>query len=109
MLKIPSLTYKQLRVESLKQVVKYPHKFAATTDIPNFVTKYRDISAEDRLSEERVRVCGMVTNVREAGSKLRFIDLEGQGDKVQLKVDARVCQDGEMSAQLRRGDRVGDP
>ena len=47
----------------------------------------------------------MVVGVREAGKRLRFIDLQGQGGVVQLKVDSRTCNcDGSL---LRKGDRVG--
>ena len=47
----------------------------------------------------------MVVGVREAGKRLRFIDLQGQGGDVQLKVDSRTCNcDGSL---LRKGDRVG--
>ena len=95
--------YKEQRLAALGKV-SYPHKFAPTLDIPAFHTRYQGVtSSEPGLNEERL--AGMVVGVREAGKRLRFIDLEGQGGLVQLKVDSRSCNcDGSL---LRRGDRVG--
>ena len=95
--------YKEQRLAALGNV-SYPHKFAPTLDIPTFLTRYQGVTAsEPGLTEERLG--GMVVGVREAGKRLRFIDLEGQGGLLQLKVDCRSCNgDGSL---LRRGDRVG--
>ena len=95
--------YKEQRLEALGKV-SYPHKFSPTLEIPTFHTRYQAVTAkEPGLTEERLG--GMVVGVREAGKRLRFIDLEGQGGQVQLKVDSRTCNcDGSL---LRRGDRVG--
>ena len=95
--------YREQRLEALGKV-SYPHKFAPTLDIPTFHKRYQEVTCNGSgLAEERLG--GMVVGVREASKRLRFIDLEGQGGLVQLKVDSRACNcDGSL---LRRGDRVG--
>jgi len=95
--------YKDHRLETLGKF-SYPHKFAPTLDIPTFHSQYQGVSSGEQGSKEE-RLCGMVVGVREAGKRLRFIDLQGQGGVVQLKVDSRTCNcDGSL---LRKGDRVG--
>ena len=99
-------SYKQQRLEVLGRV-DYPHKFHSTMEIPAFTERYKDLGREEVVGDV-VSLCGMVAGVREAGKRLRFLDLEGRGGRVQLKVDTRTCQEGEATAHLRKGDRVGD-
>jgi len=95
--------YKAQRLEALG-TPSYPYNFTPTMQIPAFLHAYSSLEGEE-AGQEEVAVAGMVVGVREAGKHLRFVDLEGQGARVQLKVDSRRC-DGE-AAVLRRGDRVG--
>ena len=84
-----SVKYKEQRLAALGKV-SYPHKFLPTLDIPAFHTRYQGVTAnEPGLTEERLG--GMVVGVREAGKRLRFIDLEGQSGLVQLKAGVSIC------------------
>ena len=96
--------YKAQRLEALG-TPSYPHQFNPTMQIPAFLHAYSAVEGEE-AGQEEVAVAGMVVGVREAGRHLRFVDLEGQGARLQLKVDSRRCEG--QAALLRRGDRVGD-
>jgi len=61
------------------------------------------------FSESVEALSGRIKSIRSAGSKLIFIDLEGDGSRVQVMATAALYQ-GEFEAlhtTLRRGDIIG--
>jgi len=95
--KVDKLAFKKQRLEVLKHIEKYPHKF-------------KDLEISDK-SEEHLSVCGMVSNVRDMSKKLKFVDIEGSGVKVQLKISAKSYNSFEDfvldTKFISRGDRIG--
>ena len=107
---VDKLAYKKHRLEALKHVEKYPHKFAASTNVEQLLHKFEHLkNAEKR--EEQLSVCGMVSSVREMSKKLKFVDIEGNGRRVQLKISAGSYTNFEdfilHTKNLARGDRIG--
>ncbi len=66
----------------------YPHKFKVTISLGHFVEKYSSIGNE-AVSEDRVSVAGRVYSKRAMGQKLRFIDLRGEEEKIQVMATAK--------------------
>ncbi|KAA1099846.1 lysyl-tRNA synthetase [Puccinia graminis f. sp. tritici] len=92
----------------------YPHKFHVTSSIPYFIKKYADQVPEpgDRLEEkDQISLAGRIHNMRQAGSKLRFYDLHGEGEKIQIMAssnDSKEPNNFEATHDIfRRGDIVG--
>ena len=108
--KADKLAFKKQRLEALKHVEKYPHKFHATTDIKQLLEKFSKLKIEEK-NDEYVSICGMVTKVREMSKKLKFMDLDGGGHKVQLKLSSMSYQNSQDfisdSNNICRGDRIG--
>jgi len=108
--KADKLAFKKQRLEALKHVEKYPHKFHATTDIKQLLEKFSKLKMEEK-NDEYVSICGMVTKVREMSKKLKFMDLDGGGHKVQLKLSSMSYQNSQDfisdSNNICRGDRIG--
>ncbi len=68
----------------------YPHKFHVTQSIPSFIEEFGKEgvvgNGEKKVLEEgkMISLAGRLGNVRESGPKLRFLDLHGEGVKVQI-------------------------
>lgn len=62
----------------------YPHKFSRTHRIDVFRSQYegKDIEKGTFVEDEKVSVTGRIISLRGAGSKLLFIDLEGDAAKI---------------------------
>jgi len=54
----------------------YPHKFATTTSIPEFVEKYSHLKRGEQLKETEVALAGRIMVIRD-NKKLKFYDLHG--------------------------------
>ena len=108
--KVDKLAFKKQRLEVLKHIEKYPHKFKETINTKQLVNKFKDLEISDK-SEEHLSVCGMVSNVRDMSKKLKFVDIEGSGVKVQLKISAKSYNSFEDfvldTKFISRGDRIG--
>eukprot|EP00092_Neocalanus_flemingeri_P007550 GFUD01008148.1.p1 GENE.GFUD01008148.1~~GFUD01008148.1.p1 ORF type:complete len:532 (+),score=122.15 GFUD01008148.1:44-1597(+) len=102
--------FKNHRLETLKHVEKYPHKFSATTSVEQVLQKFEHLEIKEK-SVEQLSVCGMVSSVREMSKKLKFVDIEGNGQKLQLKISAgsyKNIDDFILDTKyLARGDRIG--
>ena len=62
------------------------------------------------MEETIAAVTGRIQNIRSAGAKLIFIDLEGDGAKIQVMANATSYQGDEfeeLHSSLRRGDLIG--
>lgn len=103
---------RNLALSSLRDrgVDPYPHKFHVTMKIPDFVEKFASSSGDGERDESVVvNLAGRVYSQREAGAKLVFYDLRGDGARVQIIADARLGGDSffQDHSVFRRGDIVG--
>jgi hypothetical protein len=62
----------------------YPHNFRTTTTIPEFNTMYQYLGPGERRPETRVALAGRVNTIRRSGKSLVFLELKGDGAKVQV-------------------------
>eukprot|EP00461_Guttulinopsis_vulgaris_P004833 UN04835 len=106
--------YKEFRLSSLKawseQTGKpiYPHKFNATTSIPNFRAKYDAIQPNEKAEETNVAICGRITSVRASSKHLIFYTLEADNATVQIFANHQEDQTTwDVHAVVRRGDIIG--
>ena len=108
--KVDKADYKNHRLEALEQVVKYPHKFNASISVEQLLDKFAHLKTQEK-SAEQLSVCGMVTSVREMSKKLKFVDIVGGGQKVQLKISSASFGSFEdfisVTKNVARGDRIG--
>ena len=84
----------------------YPHKFEVTLQVPAFIQKYSHLEKGQRL-DEVVSIAGRITHIREHG-KLKFYDLIGDGEKLQVMTDVSLYKGNfDDLSQIHRGDIVG--
>uniref|UniRef100_A0A383W8G9 Lysine--tRNA ligase n=1 Tax=Tetradesmus obliquus TaxID=3088 RepID=A0A383W8G9_TETOB len=112
----PTLYYenrlKHIAAKKAKGINPYPHKFAVSTTLPEYIEKYASLEAGARLDDVTVSLAGRVNSKRASGSKLIFYDLRGEGTKLQVMADARVSEldeEGFLLAhnEVKRGDIIG--
>ncbi|RUP48072.1 hypothetical protein BC936DRAFT_145002, partial [Jimgerdemannia flammicorona] len=98
-----------LKLRETQNPNPYPHKFDVEISIPAFIQKYSHLEAGQRLQNEVVTVAGRIHNKRASGQKLRFYDLHGEGQKIQIAAQAQDSERDfvETHDLLRRGDIVG--
>jgi lysyl-tRNA synthetase class 2 len=93
-----------------KDPYPYPHKFEVKLTIPQFLEKYGALAPE-QVGEEVVTVAGRVSNMRAQSKKLKFYDLRGGGEKLQVLASLNYHKGprefGATHRLLRRGDIVG--
>lgn len=89
----------------------YPHKFHRTLTVPEFAEKYQGLTRGETLTDVEVRVTGRIMTKREAGAKLKFYVLKGDGVQIQVMAQAQdvaLAEEYEkMHEYLRRGDIIG--
>ncbi|KAL6946369.1 lysyl-tRNA synthetase [Hanseniaspora osmophila] len=89
----------------------YPHKFNVSTNLPDFLEKYKHLKRGETLPEEKVTIAGRIHNKRESGSKLKFYVLHGDGAEVQIMSPLQDYSDALAYEKdhdlLKRGDIVG--
>ncbi|KAI7966973.1 hypothetical protein MJO29_000250 [Puccinia striiformis f. sp. tritici] len=92
----------------------YPHKFHVSTSIPNFIKTFADQvpNPGDRLdSQDQISLAGRIHNMRQAGTKLRFYDLHGEGEKIQIMASSNDSSEPDKFEAVhdifRRGDIIG--
>eukprot|EP00629_Pelagomonadales_sp_RCC1024_P017070 CAMPEP_0119267656 /NCGR_PEP_ID=MMETSP1329-20130426/5716_1 /TAXON_ID=114041 /ORGANISM="Genus nov. species nov., Strain RCC1024" /LENGTH=599 /DNA_ID=CAMNT_0007267591 /DNA_START=175 /DNA_END=1971 /DNA_ORIENTATION=- len=89
----------------------WPHKFAVSHTLPEYVAAFGGLADGSRDAETVVAVAGRA--MRKAGQgKLIFYDLHGGGTKIQVMSDPKSYAAGEdawaaINDQVRRGDVVG--
>ena len=90
----------------------YPHKYATTLSLPQYVDKYQStLEAGQQEVEQSASLAGRVYAKRAQG-KLVFFDLKADGVKVQVMADARNFGCGVEGfpaaiSAFKRGDIVG--
>ncbi|XP_050079144.1 lysine--tRNA ligase-like [Anopheles maculipalpis] len=98
-------------LKKLPETHPYPHKFRVTISLGEFIEKYSDLGVGGMLDDVSVSVAGRIHAIRESGVKLMFIDLRGEGLKLQIMANAKMYQsEGQFfddTCKLRRGDIIG--
>ncbi|KAJ0088581.1 hypothetical protein Patl1_31356 [Pistacia atlantica] len=90
----------------------YPHKFAVSMSINDFIGKYGTLSVGEHVESTEISLAGRIMKKRTSSSKLYFYDLHGDGAKIQVMADARHSNmdEDEFSryhSGVKRGDIVG--
>ncbi|CAK9439035.1 uncharacterized protein LODBEIA_P32590 [Lodderomyces beijingensis] len=89
----------------------YPHKFHVTKRLPEFVKEYGHLQRGEVLRDVTVQVSGRIMTKREAGAKLRFYVLKGDGIEVQIMAQGQDAESAEIYEKehdiLKRGDIIG--
>lgn len=89
----------------------YPHKFEVTKRLHDFVKEYDHLKRGETLNDITVQVTGRIMTKREAGAKLRFYVLKGDGVEVQIMAQAQDAESAEIYEKehdlLKRGDIIG--
>ena len=62
----------------------YPHNFRTTTTIPEFNSTYQHLGPGERRPETCVALAGRVNTIRRSGKSLVFLELKGDGARVQV-------------------------
>ncbi|GMT15123.1 hypothetical protein PFISCL1PPCAC_6420, partial [Pristionchus fissidentatus] len=89
----------------------FPHKFTVSISITEFVEKYSNVKNEEVIDDVIVSLAGRVFSKREAGSKLIFYDIHGEGKNLQVLANAKYHKGEDdfttVHGRIRRGDIVG--
>jgi len=100
------------RLTRLKVLNKdlYPSEFSASCDVGHVLDKYQYLEKAE-VANQSLSVGGMIISIRESGKKIKFIDMVGNGDKIQLKLHSKnfssFQQFEDETNFLTRGDRIG--
>jgi len=109
--------YFKLRVNQVVQMKKekgecsvYPHKFHVEISMSEFIDKYSGLGNE-QVSDDTVTVAGRIYSKRAMGQKLRFFDLRGESQKVQIMANSNFYKNEEefvsVVDRVKLGDIVG--
>ncbi|KAF3550704.1 hypothetical protein DY000_02003975 [Brassica cretica] len=103
---------KYLAAEKAKGENPYPHKFAVSMSIPEYIEKYGGLNNGDHVEDAEVSLAGRIMSKRASSSKLFFYDLHGEDFKVQVMADASKsgldeAEFSKLHANAKRGDIVG--
>lgn len=101
------------RVQALKEIDKYPHKFEITIDIPTYIAKYSYLTNDQTLMEDKQSIVGRIVTLRWASKKLCFFHVNHNGQKIQVMINARAYNENakismnNLSKVINRSDIVG--
>ncbi|XP_028781209.1 lysine--tRNA ligase, cytoplasmic [Neltuma alba] len=103
---------KYLAAEKAEGKNPYPHKFAVSMCISEYIDKYGGMGNGEHLEDISVSLAGRIMQKRSSGAKLVFYDLHGGGSKVQVMADARnsdmdEAEFSKFHSNVKRGDIVG--
>lgn len=109
--------YFKLRVNQVTTMKKedgdssvYPHKFHVDLSMTHFIEKYSTLTNE-QVSDDVVQIAGRVYSKRAMGQKLRFFDLRGESQKVQIMANSGFYKSQEefvsVVDRVKLGDIVG--
>ena len=89
----------------------YPYRFDYNSDISKFRDSYKHLQHSETIQEE-IKLAGMVTGLRDYGKKLKFLDIERNGESIQLKISKEHFRDEidfvRLSDIFSKGDKVGE-
>ena len=105
-------------LDQLPGYVPYRSDFLPSMRINEFVARFQDLEANARAEEHDIRLCGRVSRIRRASSKLVFVDIISEDTVVQVLASRNWFEDsagdGDSAAQfrrvvnaIRRGDVLG--
>jgi len=109
--------YKANREAQIKQIESsggnpYPHKFAVSHRLPDFIAEFDPIAeVGSRIEDKLVTVAGRIQSVRGQG-KLMFYDIRGDGAQLQLMTSLKDYEGGQeafdaINHTVKRGDIIG--
>lgn len=81
-----------MKLKETREPNPYPHKFNVTKSITDFIREYgKDglIAPGQKLEGVQVSLAGRIHNIRSSGSKLKFYDLHGEGNHLQILANVR--------------------
>jgi lysyl-tRNA synthetase class 2 len=84
--------YRQYRLSTVRHLEEsgvnpYPHKFHRDLSLPEFRARFDALEAGQNHEGAHVSVAGRVMNVRAVSPKLSFLDLHGDGAKLQVMLN----------------------
>lgn len=105
---------RRLKVDELKRnpdTHPYPHKFQISITLSEFCQKYEHLKNGERIEDKCEQIAGRILSIRRANSKLYFFDVQGDGTKIQAKVNLPTYENKEHFAEemlkFHRGDIIG--
>lgn len=87
----------------------YPHKFQTNTHVEAACLRYAHLGVGESNTGENLRIAGRIVSKRESGTKLLFLDLVGEGHKIQIMVNTDNLSESnvEIMGVINRGDIIG--
>lgn len=89
----------------------HAYNFKSSLTVEAFLDKYVCLDRGQSLPDHSESVCGRIYSIREAGKKLRFLDLHQNDFRLQIKADAKAFDNVDdyhrQICTLRTGDIVG--
>jgi lysyl-tRNA synthetase class 2 len=89
----------------------FPHKFANTISVPDFIKKYQDLTEKGKFLENVERISGRVLSIRTAGSSLIFYDMISNDTRLQVYCNAKEHKGSktfeDTHEHVKRGDIIG--
>jgi lysyl-tRNA synthetase class 2 len=85
----------------------FPHKFHVSISLTDFVEKYSFLTNE-QVNEDTISVAGRVYSKRAMGQKLRFYDLRGESQKIQVMANANFYKNQDEFAKICERIKLGD-
>merc|ERR1711871_997258 len=99
--------YKQIRDIKAAGKNPYPHKFPTDFSIPEYIAKFGGNIGDGEQLSEQVSVAGRVMNYRASSTKLIFLDINGDGEKIQVMADFKQF-DGAGDSMKQLADAAGE-
>lgn len=97
--------------KKIPEIHPYPHKFQITLTLKSFIEKFNHIKNNEILNEVKVNVAGRVHSIRNASSKLHFVDMRSDGHKIQVMASASSYNENLDFTfdigRIKRGDIIG--
>lgn len=87
----------------------YPHKFQITLSVQQFIDQNCRLEKEQSNEHATASLAGRIMRKHEAGSKLIFYDLVGEGATIQIwcSADKLEPENQEIMGVINRGDIIG--
>jgi len=100
------------RIESLRDIEKYPHKFDVDTQISDYIEKYDYLATDETNFDAIHKMVGRVTSIRISSKKLMFYKFSGSDKELQIMINARFYSEKAkynmaMLLKIRKGDIIG--
>lgn len=89
----------------------YPHKFHVSHQIVEFIKEFEPLCTEKGVNLEQVAsIAGRVNMIRRSGKKLAFLDIQGDGLRLQVLANQSFYTGGDFDekiSSIKRGDIIG--